>query len=103
MKAKTKFNKIYNQLPEKARRELVYNFAVNPMTLQVCFMEIKQNTKLGKEILKELGFKDEYFITKEAEDALKCIINFQKKLGQNDASGVFHGNKTEHKNGKRNA
>lgn len=59
MNAKTKFFEMYTQLPKKACKELVYNFAVNPMTLQVCFMEIKQNTELGKEILKKLGFKDD--------------------------------------------
>jgi len=59
MKAETKFEKMYFKLPKKARSELVYNFAVNPMTLKVCWLEINMNTKLGKEILKELGYEDD--------------------------------------------
>ncbi len=59
MKAKTKFMKMYYKLPEKARRELVFNYATNPMSLNVCSLEIRNNTKLGKVILFELGYKDE--------------------------------------------
>ena len=59
MKAKTKFEKMYDELPERARTELVYNFAVKPMTLQVCSTEISMNTKLGDKILKDLGFEDD--------------------------------------------
>lgn len=59
MKAKTKFTKMYYKLPEEARKELVYNFDDEPMTLNVCFLEIKHNTWLGNKILKELGFKDD--------------------------------------------
>ena len=59
MKAKTKFKKMYYKLPEKARTELVYNFAVNPMALRICWIEISDDTKLGKEILKRLGFEDD--------------------------------------------
>ena len=56
MKAKTKFMKMFYKLPEKARKELVYDFVFNPMTLNVVAMEVKMNTKLGKEILKKLGY-----------------------------------------------
>ena len=59
MKARTKFLRMFNELPAEARKELVYNFVFNPMTLNVVAMEVKMNTKLGKEILKELGYKDE--------------------------------------------
>jgi len=58
MKAKTKFIKMFYKLPEKARKELVYNFAVNPMTLSVCCCEIRHETELGKKILKDLGYED---------------------------------------------
>jgi len=58
MKAKTKFKKMFYKLPEKARAKLVYNFAVNPMTLNVCWFEIRMDTKLGEKILSELGYED---------------------------------------------
>jgi len=58
MKAKTKFIKMYYKLPEKARSELVYNFAIKPMSLNVCWLEISQDTKLGQEILEKLGYDD---------------------------------------------
>ena len=58
MKAKTKFIKMFYKLPREARSRLVYNFEVEPMTLTVCFLEIKHDTELGKKILKELGFID---------------------------------------------
>ena len=59
MKAKTKFTKIFKKLPEKAKTELVYNFAVKPYSLNVCMCEIRAGTKLGDKMLKDLGFEDE--------------------------------------------
>jgi len=59
MKPRTRFLRMFNELPKEARKELVYNFVFNPMTLNVIAMEIKMNTKLGKEILEKLGYKDE--------------------------------------------
>ncbi len=59
MKAKDKFRDIFVRLPEEARAELVYNYGVNPMSLNVVLMEINADTKLGKKALKELGFKDD--------------------------------------------
>ena len=59
MKAKTKFMKMYYKLPETARSKLVYlPYGMNPMTLTVCSIEIRYDTKIGKEILKVLGYKD---------------------------------------------
>ena len=58
MKAKTKFLKMYSKLPEKATTELVYNFAINPMSLSVCWGEIINDTKLGQQILDDLGYYD---------------------------------------------
>ena len=58
MKAKTKFFKMYNKLPEKARTGLVYDF-INPKTLNVIAQEIKYNTNFGKEMLKRLGYEDD--------------------------------------------
>ena len=59
MKAKTKFTKMFNKLPEQARKELVYHYWDNPMSLNVVAIEIKMNTKLGKKILKGLGYQDD--------------------------------------------
>lgn len=59
MKSKTKFVKMFYKLPKKARQELVYDFTCHPMTLDVCYFEIKNNTKLGEEVLKELGYTDD--------------------------------------------
>ena len=59
MKAKTKFKKMYYLLPEQARTELVYSFKKNHMILEVCWLEIKNNTKLGKNILRQLGYQDD--------------------------------------------
>ena len=59
MKAKTKFFKMYNKLPDRAKTELVYDFTINPMTLKVIANEIKYNTNFGKEILKRLGYEDD--------------------------------------------
>ena len=55
--AKDKFLEMYHNLPEKARDKLVYNPFIRPMTLNVCYFEIRENTKLGKEILKDLGYE----------------------------------------------
>jgi len=59
MKAKTKFMLMFNKLPKRARAELIYDYTLNPMTLNVCKNEIKYNTKKGKEILKVLGYEDD--------------------------------------------
>ena len=57
--SKQKFMKMYNQIPKQARIELVYDFTSHPMTLSVCYFEIKNNTKLGDRILKRLGYEDD--------------------------------------------
>ena len=59
MKAKTKFIKMFSKLPQKARVELVYGFTKYPMTLNVCYFEIKADTSIGEKILKDLGYNDE--------------------------------------------
>ena len=59
MKAKTKFMKMYYKLPERARRDLVYcPYTDEPMTLNVVCTEVRNNTKLSKEILKKMGYID---------------------------------------------
>lgn len=59
MKAKTRFLKMFYKLPEKARKELVFDaYGENPMTLNVCATEIRADTELGKDVLKYLGYKD---------------------------------------------
>jgi len=57
MNGRNKFLKMVGELPEKARAGLVYNYANNPMSLNVCYWEVEANTKLGKKVLKELGYK----------------------------------------------
>lgn len=59
MKAKTRFLKIFYKLPPEARKELVYDFTKNPMTLNVVCLEVRNDTKLGKEMLAKLGYKEE--------------------------------------------
>jgi len=59
MKAKTKFLKMFNKLPAEAKKLLVYDFVFNPKSLAVCALEIRHNTKLGKEILEGLGYIDD--------------------------------------------
>ena len=56
MKAKTRFMKMFSKMPEKARALLVYRYWVNPVSLNVCALEIRNDTKLGKKMLKDLGF-----------------------------------------------
>ena len=53
---------MYYKLPQRARKELVYNFVVNPMTLTVCMVEVKNNTNLGIEILQRLGYEDDEYV-----------------------------------------
>jgi hypothetical protein len=59
MKAKTKFLKMFYKLPQEARKELVYDFVVNPMTLNVVCLEVRNDTTLGKSILEKLGYRDD--------------------------------------------
>ena len=59
MKAKTKFLKFFYKLPKRSRTELVYNYAVQPMTLSLCCLEIRNDTERGRRILKDLGFEDD--------------------------------------------
>jgi len=59
MKAKTQFLKMYYKLPEIARASLVFDsYGSNPMSLNVIAMEVKADTKMGKEALNKLGYKD---------------------------------------------
>jgi len=60
MKARTKFLRMFDKLPEKARANLIYNFYTNkPYSLNVCAIEIKNKTAISKLILNDLGFMDE--------------------------------------------
>jgi len=60
MKAKTKFAKMFYKLPEEARKKLAYMpYGKNPMALNACALEISHDTKLGKSILKGLGYKND--------------------------------------------
>ena len=50
---------MFYNLPVFARKELVYgSYSSNPMTLNVVEIEVAGDTKLGKEVLKKLGYSD---------------------------------------------
>jgi len=59
MKAKTRFKRDFYRLPEEARKLLVYRYWDKPMSLNMCWAEIRNDTALGKQILQELGYKDD--------------------------------------------
>jgi len=60
LKAKTKFMKVFADVPNKAKNNLVsFPYSKNPMTINVMIAEVEHNTKLGKKILKDLGFEDD--------------------------------------------
>ena len=58
IKAKTKFMEMFDKLPKEARKELVYHYWDNPLSLNVVALEIRMNTKKGSNILNQLGYKD---------------------------------------------
>jgi len=58
MKAKTKFLEIYNQMPEKMRMEVICDYWGSPKSMNVVAEEVKYGTKVGKKILKDLGFSE---------------------------------------------
>ena len=51
--------KFYYKLPLRARTRLGYDFTGNLMTVSVLALEVKNDTKMGKKILEDLGFKEE--------------------------------------------
>jgi len=52
---KIKFKRIYQNLSDKAKMNLVYMpYSDNPMSIGVICLEIINNTKLGKKLLKEM-------------------------------------------------
>ncbi len=60
MKPKTRFIKMFKKLPEKARKDLVFNaYGDNPMSLNVIYWEVKNDTELGKLCLCALGYIEE--------------------------------------------
>jgi len=60
MKAKTKFLRLYKQMPEPMRKELIFfPYDENAMTLQVLKLEVDNDTSWSKIALKDLGFEDD--------------------------------------------
>lgn len=60
IKASTRFKKWFYKTPINARSELVYQpYTNDPMSLNVIMIEVKNETKLGAKILKDLGFEDD--------------------------------------------
>ena len=62
---------MYYRLPKEARKELVFDYSNNPMTLNVCYAEVKNNTKTGSRILTFLGYKDDEATADKNEETLK--------------------------------
>jgi hypothetical protein len=59
MKAKEKFETMYNTLPDRSKTELVVDFSEHPKTLRVVALEVEHNTNLGKAMLEQLGYEDD--------------------------------------------
>jgi hypothetical protein len=62
MRAKSKFLKMYNKLPENARTELAiywYVFDTPTMSLSVVASEVRHDTDFGRKALKDLGYEDD--------------------------------------------
>ena len=51
---KAKFFKIFGNIPENLRKDIIAVIDEKPYTWNVAYIEIKNNTELGKEILKAL-------------------------------------------------
>ncbi len=74
MKAKTQFLKMFYKTPKKSRPDLVYKpYGKHPMSIPVIAEEVKHNTKLGKKILKDMGYEDVFNITKQGKKVLKDL------------------------------
>ncbi len=59
MKPKTKFMKMFYKLPNRAKSRLVHNpYGKKPATLNVIAVEVRNDTKFGKDALKDLGYTD---------------------------------------------
>lgn len=58
MKPKTKFLKMYDKLPEKARTELSLRHGIRPYSLSIVRLEVTEDTKLGAKFLKRLGYEE---------------------------------------------
>ena len=52
--AKDSFMKVYSNLPEDVRKEVVIVVKNKPYSWNAAYVEIENNTELGKEILKKL-------------------------------------------------
>ena len=52
--SKEKFIKIYSNLPLNLRREIILVIDEKPITWNVAYLEIRNDTGLGKKILKKL-------------------------------------------------
>lgn len=60
MRAKTKFLKMFYKLPDKARGELILKpWSDRPLSLSVICFEVRNETKLGKQCLIDLGYEDD--------------------------------------------
>lgn len=53
-KLKEIFLKSYSNIPEKVREEIIVVIEKKPYTWNVAYLEVKNNTELGKKILNNL-------------------------------------------------
>lgn len=59
MKPKTRFLKWYDKLSDEAVSNLIWKpYTNHPMSLQVVWLEIIHDTKLGDKLLEEMGWKE---------------------------------------------
>jgi len=52
---KAKFLKIFSDIPEQLRNDIIVVIDNQPYTWNVAYLEIQNNTQLGKKILKALS------------------------------------------------
>lgn len=58
-KARSTFLKMFRKLPDKSTELVLNPYDNKPMSLRVIYFEIKNETELGKECLKMLGYEME--------------------------------------------
>lgn len=52
--SRDRFMKVYSNLPEDVRREVIVVIKDKPYSWNAAYVEIEKNTDLGKEVLKKL-------------------------------------------------
>lgn len=69
MKARTKFMRMFDKMPVPARKDLVFNaYGDEPMSLNVIYWEVREDTPLGKLCLTALGYRDAVVLEGEHDE-----------------------------------